>query len=290
MIRLELETVTPMFLHGPESQVLELRPPPFKALFRYWWRATRSLANANKLRDQEGALFGNTKKKSPLLIHISGAEKLNQEDYQPLPHHQGGHKCETCQPHEKPCRKGYTNEAYNPDQPFKIRLAAPNLKSYEKIAELSFLLGGVGNRSRRGFGSIRATSWDFLNIGQLRNRIWQTLNDVAHPGGFVISAAGVIEAPLPLGGLPGYPVIHKIFFGQPNPSFESLLKSIGQATHNHDNDALGYAYPGKRLASPIHVRVQKVDNNYFPIVTQLDWSYLARDLVKQQAFIDEIIA
>lgn len=36
---LNLETVTPMFLHGHDNKILELRPPPFKALFRYWWRA-----------------------------------------------------------------------------------------------------------------------------------------------------------------------------------------------------------------------------------------------------------
>lgn len=35
---LKLETVTTMFLHGYDNKILELRPPPFKALFRYWWR------------------------------------------------------------------------------------------------------------------------------------------------------------------------------------------------------------------------------------------------------------
>ena len=39
--KLELETVTPMFLHGYNNRILELRPPPFKSLFRYWWRTVQ---------------------------------------------------------------------------------------------------------------------------------------------------------------------------------------------------------------------------------------------------------
>ena len=33
--QLNLETVTPMFLRGYDKRTPELRPPPFKALFRY---------------------------------------------------------------------------------------------------------------------------------------------------------------------------------------------------------------------------------------------------------------
>ena len=58
MTLLNLETVTPMFLHGSDNDNLELRPPPFKALFRYWWRTVQD-CEADSLRDNEAKLFGN---------------------------------------------------------------------------------------------------------------------------------------------------------------------------------------------------------------------------------------
>ena len=53
--QLNLETVTPMFLHGHDT-VLELRPPPFKALFRYWWRTVQD-CDWRSLQKAEADLF-----------------------------------------------------------------------------------------------------------------------------------------------------------------------------------------------------------------------------------------
>ena len=191
----------------------------------------------------------------------------------------------------KPCRKNYRSEAYCPGEHFTIRLTADNLTYYESIAKLGFLLGGVGNRSRRGFGSIRDVGWHFANIPDLRDDILHTLDNITGPGQFVINAVGdsIVSRP----SFFKYPVIRKIFFGQPTTNLQLLLKNIGQATHDHDDDALGYAYPQKRLASPIHVRIQKVGNDYLPIVTLMRWNYQGynrlADLKKQRMFIDAII-
>ena len=244
------------------------------------------------LRDQEGKLFGNTKQKSPLLIHISGMEKLNQKDCQPLPHHKGGRHCPNCLPHEMPCKKGYKNKAYAPDQQFKIRLTAPNLKDYKRIAELSFLLGGIGNRSRRGFGSIRYKGWNFQTVDDLEKMVYQTLEGIS-PGQFKhktgkIWTNGSIS-------LPNYPMIQSIYFGvKTSNKVSDLLHKIGQKTHDHSDDALGYAKGQRRLASPIYVHIQKIGNKYLPIVTQL-WSPYPINRTpqnirqKQQDFIHDII-
>ena len=289
---LHLQTVTPMFLHGANSRGgLELRSPPFKALFRYWWRATQSIARADDLRKEEGKRFGKTRQKSPLLIRLSFSEELTDE-YQPLPHHTGS-RCANCSRQNKECKQAYTRNAYCPGQKFTIKLTADNLTDYQSIAKLGFLLGGVGNRSRRGFGSVRDTSWFFQDVPDLRSEIWGTLNSIA-PGQFADNGCS-IESNI---GLLVYPVIHKIYFGHPvsgdNPV--PLLTKIGQATHDHydeHNNALGYARGPKRMASPIHVRIQKVGNGYLPIVTQLHWrypGYTSTDRVRQQAFIDQIIS
>ena len=288
--QLKLETVTPMFLRGADNRTPELRPPAFKALFRYWWRAAQVNTKSGDLRDQEGKRFGNTKRKSPLLIHISGVEELNQKDCQPLPHHQGGWNCSNCPSGEK-CKKGYKNKAYDPGQKFKIRLTAPNLNDYKKIAELSFLLGGVGNRSRRGFGSICYTDWNFQSVDELEQKVYQTLDGIS-PGQFKhntgkIQTSGSIS-------LPDYPVIRSIYFGvNTSNKVGNLLRKIGQKTHDHSDDALGYVNMRRkqRLASPIHVRIQKVGSKYIPIVTHLHSIYTFWGFVqtKQKDFIHDIL-
>lgn len=292
--QLNLETVTPMFLRGSDNNTPELRPPAFKALFRYWWRATQVNTKYKALYDKEGKSFGKTGKKSPLIIRISGSEKLTSKGYQPLPHHTGGWGCANCPNKDKPCKKHYENEAYSPGEQFAIRFTTDSLNAltnYENIAKLGFLLGGVGNRSRRGFGSIRDVNWSFANISQLKNDILLTLDNITRLGQFVIDTAGesIVSRP----GFLEYPVIRKIFFGQPTTDLRLLLKNIGQATHDHDDDALGYARK-KRLASPIHVRIQKVGTNYLPIVTLMHWNYQGysrlADLKQQRIFIDAIIS
>jgi len=264
---LRLEIVTPLFLHGQDKKRLELRPPPFKALTRYWWRATQAETGCEQLREKEGNLFGNTDRKSKLSIRISGLIPLQSYEYSPLPH----------QPNR------FQAEAYCPNQPFTIKLMAPHLNQYEQITKISFLLGGVGNRSRRGFGSIRYQSWNFQTVDELREEILQTLGGLAS-GGFSVNG-DTIESALPN---PNYPVIEKIYFGQPlggKDAMDSLLRKIGQATHDHANRALGYANPRNRMASPIHVRIQKIGNEFVIIVTQM---HSKLDKTKQQNFINAI--
>jgi len=55
-----LEVVTPMFLAGADQTVAELRPPTFKGLMRWWYRA----AKGDLITSEEGFLFGSTKQVS----------------------------------------------------------------------------------------------------------------------------------------------------------------------------------------------------------------------------------
>lgn len=275
--QLELQTVTPMFLHGHDNKVLELRPPPFKALFRYWWRTVQDY-NWQSLLEQEAALFGSTDGKAPFSLRISGATNLGPAiKYSPLPH-KGSAKM----------------DAYDVGKPFNLCLVTKNTSDaccYKQIAKLSFLLGGIGNRSRRGFGSIRNTNWDFEDVFQLQQEMLDTLKDIAGGKQFEMKD-GIIEVESPPPLLPEYPVIRLIGFGKLTPDVGKLLKTIGDATHTHKDDALGYAKGRNRLASPIHVRVQKVGKKYLPIVTLLRWNHPgdpANDYKKQLKFIANII-
>jgi CRISPR-associated protein Cmr1 len=270
--QLKLETVTPMFLRGSDNESLELRPPAFKALFRYWWRAAVVEMDVENLRERESCLFGNTKKRSPLSVRISGLAALPTGVYAPLPHKPGA----------------FTSQAYLSNGKFNLTLAAPQLSEYEKIAKLGFLLGGVGNRSRRGFGSIRSQDWNSPDVTNLRQEILKTLNDVAGVNQFQIKDH-IIKSTL--ANFPDYPVIWRIYFGHPTNDIDGLLEDIGWATHDHSDRALGGINP--RMASPIHIRIQKVGDQFVPIVTQLNSVFSGTPPYnyeqKQQDFINAVI-
>lgn len=272
---LNLETVTPMFLHGHDNKILELRPPSFKALFRYWWRTVQDYKE-KPLREAEAKLFGSTDGKAPFSIRIPGTTNLGATQYKSLPH--------------KPDNdRRSIMEAYKGKQPFELYLTTKNesdVPRYKQIAQLGFLLGGVGNRSRRGFGSIRETTWDFPDVINLQEEILETLNAVAGETRFELTG-GIINSKQRTHYPPEYPIVQCIFFGKLTDDVDSLLKKIGQATHDHKNDALGFAKGRKRLASPVHIRIQRVDSGYIPIATQLASKYPKSG--KQRRFIEDII-
>ena len=289
---LNLETVTPMFLRGFDNEQLELRPPPFKALFRYWWRTVQDYTVRTDLRDAEGGLFGNTNGRAPFSIRIPMGQlrggELKKGNYRLLPH-------KSMEP----------TLAYEKEQPFCLKLITRDAASailYEEIAKLSFLLGGVGNRSRRGFGSICDVNWNFANVNDLRLEVCNTLNGVSGVARFRINphfpigggAVQIIESTIPHANFPCYPVIWRIYFGNPANDVGALLRNIGLATHHYSDPALGDFAP--RMASPIHVRVQKVNNQFVPIVTQLNSVFPITSLhdprtyqQKQLDFINAII-
>ena len=155
---------------------------------------------------------------------------------------------------------------------------------YQRIAKLGFLLGGIGARSRRGFGSIREMCWNFTDICSLRKDILDTLNVVSEPDRFQINnhykingrTVEIIEPNKDLrmkrrAHKPEFPVIQRIFFGELTDRLDYLLEDIGHATSDakkyNKDDTLGGGVP--RMASPIIVRIQIVNSQYIPIVTQL---------------------
>ena len=260
---IHLEMLTPMFLHGADNETLELRSPAFKGLFRYWWRATQDEPEQNKLYKREGVLFGDTTHRSPLVVRIMGAPRLTIGSYAPLPHRAGS----------------FTREAYLPSSQFALTLICRDFDIYQPIIRISFLLGGVGNRSRRGFGSLHERGGGVQNRDELGRYILESL-EWLRPGTFAWHEDTIVSTL----AHPGYPVIKKIEIGQSWSDPHALLKHIGQATHHHAGRDLGGVNP--RQASPLHVHVHKVNNSYVPIVTQM---HSTLNHHKQQAFIDIIV-
>ncbi len=59
-ITFEIETITPMFLAGAEQNKAELRTASIKGLLRFWWRAISAEGDLEKLRKKEAQIFGSS--------------------------------------------------------------------------------------------------------------------------------------------------------------------------------------------------------------------------------------
>jgi hypothetical protein len=91
--------------------------------------------------------------------------------------------------------------------------------------------------------------------------------------------------------LPEYPRIHEIYLGHnSSSSVNSVLKKIGQASHDHNDNALGTIRP-QRVASPVIATVVKINQAYHPVITKLSSHFpdsLNYNIKKQDDFINGV--
>ncbi|MCZ7571781.1 MAG: type III-B CRISPR module RAMP protein Cmr1 [Ardenticatenaceae bacterium] len=153
-LQVTLETVTPLLLHGTEpGGEPELRPPSFRGMLRYWLRAALGgmLSGSNLLTDLhrlETAVFGSTDYGSPIGLRVLGTDPKKERVFI-LPH--------------KP--KG-SHHAIASGQSFELLLTQNRTQKPEiweaacAALELAVAFGGVGMRSRRGYGTLRIVQAD----------------------------------------------------------------------------------------------------------------------------------
>lgn len=257
----EIELITPMFLHGADGVTPELRPPSFKGVLRFWWRAVKVLPISD-LQRQEAQLFGSSGEiatnsgKSPLAIRIQNSN-LKWSKHKPVPH------------------KNFKLKAFDPNQNFKLKIIFQNNLISNQVQEIissvkiMVYLGGIGQRARRGLGSI-----GFLKIEDIQH------NSANNPLEIICEQLQNINSNYSLEenkkivfngeDTPSYPWIKSIELGAPSDSWQNVVLKISKAAHNYNSQFTGNAI-GQRFASPIYVSVWKSSfGQYYPIVTTLN--------------------
>lgn len=146
-LTLTLDIVTPLFLGGADPRgAPELRVSSFRGVLRYWLRAALGGVigdcDIDALLKAEATVFGDTRGVSPIEIRLSKSE-LCHRGYNPLPH--------------KAMR--FPFNGFNPGQNFQITFMDRQTDTVSWYAAVNALLlavrfGGLGRRSRRGFGSL----------------------------------------------------------------------------------------------------------------------------------------
>jgi CRISPR-associated protein Cmr1 len=228
------------------------------------------------MQKAENIIFGDCGEegRSKFSIVMAGGGLMATEMQRMLPHHTGDEKCPylpDCGKGYK-CKKGYTALAFKKQQSFQIILRYnkfPEGLSCEKLQallKLSACLGGLGKRSRRGFGSFSVISES--NNSESLEYLLELLHLVAHDH-FTLKQGAII---LNKDCTAGYPFINKIEVGKGYATSEKVLLAIGRAAHEaagkYRDKSLGSVLGG-RLASPIYVSVLKTTIGYRPIITTL---------------------
>ena len=157
--------ITPMFLGGAEPTAeAELRLPSFKGALRFWWRALMwgEVGDIGELRRREAELFGSSETgQSRILLRTDGAHRSSThmdgqwgrnswEQYTGygLREKDKGERCFIQPDHEWRVHVNLTR--CSPGQAGEIVTAV----------KLFGLAGGLGDRSRKGWGSVTLTELD----------------------------------------------------------------------------------------------------------------------------------
>lgn len=302
-----LKSVTPMFMAGahnvlkrdirdsagnivrtiPEDYHPELRTPSIRGVLRYWFRACQGsflFNDISELQKREHIIFGSTTAGSPFNLSV---EILAQpKERLPMLIHGERDKIRV-----EALRQVEFNMKVAP------RLGQAFERDLLKIAvTLLAEFGGMGKRSRRGFGSLQLIDGHPMpDSGEkLRQRLHKLCKELF---------SGLAQTPF--ANYPSHPVMHpdhcKIMVGvQPFKSYREAMQVFWDQIRAHrrfqnvliqDNPVLGTSDP--RFAAPIQLHISRTEDGYHPVViafrtdhqpngSPLNWS-LAANVIDQIA-------
>lgn len=282
-----LKTVTPLFLGGADGKTPELRAPSIKGAMRFWWRAIKGMDDIKKLHDEENKIFGGTGEgegRSRVIVRVirslntmsgegegrSGVkeeemfERVNEELILP---HKGNWK--------KPAFKA--GKEFKIEISFTVDKEILTLEQFKNLFILIVLLGGLGRRSRRGFGSLIITKIndeDYIPKYGLSD-ILHLLNSLNN--NYKLDKDKIV---LCRNANAAYPFIGEIQIGEKGvDKYETLLVRIGNATSNirkkykAQANSLGFAGNNGRFASPVYVSTLLKSGRYYPVITTLNTAF-----------------
>ena len=164
-----VEIITPLFLAGANTKDKpELRTQSIKGMLRFWWRAGSDIKDITTLQNKENQIFGSTKQKSAFQLKVSTDSNLKTDREL-----SGGWSFEVkrkdwsifdylaygiCTYNKAISKKEYIREHFVPEQTFTLHITYRDQKiqqEIEKALQLFSQFGGLGAKSRNGFGNIK---------------------------------------------------------------------------------------------------------------------------------------
>jgi CRISPR-associated protein Cmr1 len=289
-----LETVTPLFLGGAEAQdrnkrpAPELRLPAFRGALRYWLRAALGGVigdnNLTGLHQLESAVFGSTDYGSPIAIRLRGS--LQSSDDKILPHKDGP--------------QAGQRRAFKAGQ--KVELLISQLRGRDEAvwkaagAALNLMLtfGGIGLRSRRGYGTLRVVQSSDPALVPLtptslegwKQHVKQVTENAVASAHDLAQARNVTRVGLPIDAA-RYPcATRKGIIQFCDLKAASAMAAITQFMQGvPKSQALGGISP--RQASPLWVRPIRIDAQYGLLLAVLASKFSGSNYPDVQRFLGE---
>lgn len=183
VITFNCETITPMFLAGADGKTPELRPPSIKAAMRFWWRALNGHLTLPDLKKEEAKIFGGSgenegRSKFAVRVKRVNGKKIRTK----FPAHNISIKSKGktfpinildylaygTQEYKKGEGQVFIREYFDIGTFFDIEISYfDNINiDFNNILGLLSQVGGLGSRSRNGFGrfNIKNSQFDFYSL------------------------------------------------------------------------------------------------------------------------------
>lgn len=285
-----LEVISPLFLGGADAGGLAdtIRGSSIRGQLRYWLRTLLGQAHGEDieaLQKQEGNLMGNTEAGSPVRVRVQEPRLLlRTAERMMLPHRQMGEK--------NPLR----NQSFVEDQTFQLIISPrPGLSEIPDQVMAALLLwlnlGGLGKRSRRGFGSfqVREVNVEGVGINAQAQELLQTQSKIKNGAGLqthiekvVTWCASTVPGTAVFSDLAPYPVlcplVANVMVCEAAPDKKESQKRYQQAmvpfwvdtlrsNDLADKRAYGFAIGQDRRASPFHLHMAKTEAGYHLVLT-----------------------
>jgi len=277
-IRFPLTNVSPMFLKGSNQKAPELRVPSVRGQIRFWLRAIigAETQDSQIVYERESAIMGSTSVASSVTMQLQ-EDEIAEAKYQVLPHSS---------------QKRFSAQAIDVNSTFKLKVILrpgtqmPPLLS--NAISLWLLLGGVGMRSRRMFGSVQMASrprkskgyqssveshpewWDNWDRIAQREGIFPKLVDIQRQ--LALSQMQV----QPVRREPSFPILHPDYcriivgnqaFATASEANIALFNILRRDKYRKHEEMYGSGKP--RRASPIIAQVRRFADGYYPVITAM---------------------
>lgn len=201
--RFRIELITPLFGGGVETGVNDesfpIRPTSIRGQLQFWWRATVGARCNSKedLRDNQSAVWGDTKKASPVEVRVAEVQASRAEPcahferdaakYRSTPtwHHAfGSTLAYALFPFQGQLADGRTRIEKEPascihQAAFQLEIRCPDelWPGVEEALRAWILFGGLGSRTRRGCGAIHCEKFAPKDRNELISLLQRFLRD-----------------------------------------------------------------------------------------------------------------
>ncbi|AYD40241.1 type III-B CRISPR module RAMP protein Cmr1 [Clostridium fermenticellae] len=273
-----LKSITDLCSSGSDKKNIEFRLTEVKASMRFWWRALNYYDDAQKLWKDERKIFGDGDSiKSPIVFRLLNEDKESNGCYGK--HIVGwdyknniGRSIKCISPGKEISFEMSLYKRKIPEKDFTDK----SISFYDSLLKLSFILGGIGKRSRRGCGAFyisdkydcdhKITSINIYNniIRFMKNIGIDNYYNFSNNGSLIISRKKV-DCNLE------YPYIEQVMISSRVISENDFyVNKIKRAIDECKKDKINYKVSDGRLACPVYVTCYGDDRDrIIPIIVKL---------------------